>query len=149
LFILVLLLLRKKKCCFSIEDKVWVQNRICKSKTIQDYNLEEAKGTHSDGHSHSFLTSLFVPGVPVVRAGGVHGEHGDLRYGGGGQAGRRAGDAAAALLPPALHPRLWLLHERPLGHLLRSGLGLHTGQLARSLQSLSRYRYLHFFLSES
>ena len=74
----------------------------------------------------------------MVRAGCVHRLHGDLRDGGGGQAGLQPGDAEAAVLQAALYTRLRVIHQGPLRHLLRPLVSLHPRQLPGGLQSLSR-----------
>ena len=88
-----------------------------------------------------FMSHL-LPGVPVVRLGRVHRQHGDLWSRSGRQVGRRSGSVASTLLPTALHTRLRVLHQGSLSHMSRPGLHIYTGQFSRSLQSLSRYARL-------
>jgi len=59
----------------------------------------------------------YVAGLTVVRPGGFHGQHGDLRSGGGGQAGQRPEHSPEAILQTTLHARLRILYQRPVGHL--------------------------------
>ena len=47
--------------------------------------------------------SAHCPGVPVVRAGRIHGQYRLLRQGGGGQAGQRPGGAPQAVLQVSCH----------------------------------------------
>ena len=77
----------------------------------------------------------------MVWVGGVHGEHGDLRPGGGGQVGQQPGNVEPEILQTTLYSGLWILHQGSVRHLRRSVQHLHPRQLARSLQSLSRYSF--------
>uniref|UniRef100_A0A674GH72 Uncharacterized protein n=1 Tax=Taeniopygia guttata TaxID=59729 RepID=A0A674GH72_TAEGU len=83
----------------------------------------------------------FLPGggEPVVRAGGVHGQHGDLRLRRGQQAGQQPQHPQPALLPTALHAGVGQLHQRPVGGAQRPVQHRHPGQLTWRLPQPPRY----------
>ncbi|XP_072776751.1 CTD nuclear envelope phosphatase 1 isoform X3 [Taeniopygia guttata] len=87
----------------------------------------------------------FLPGggEPVVRAGGVHGQHGDLRLRRGRQAGQQPQHPQPALLPTALHAGVGQLHQRPVGGAQRPVQHRHPGQLTWRLQEPPRQRHPH------
>ena len=96
---------------------------------------------HSFWSMAALINTSFFPlsaGEHLVRPGGLHRQHGDLRAGGGRQAGRQSGHPQAALLSAALHPRLRQLHQGPLDDRRRPLQRLHTGQQPRRLQSIPR-----------
>ena len=86
-----------------------------------------------DLHCDDVEQLYYSSGRSVVRAGGLHGQHGDLRAGRGGQVGLQPGDVEQEVLQAALHPRLRIVHQGSLRHLCGLVQHLHLGQFSWSL----------------